>query len=51
MPVNKFNFPSTKSLILEFRKWSIYKVPYKDCNLFYIGQTKRNHETRLKEHL
>ena len=47
---NKFNFPSTKSLILEFRKWGIFKVPCKDCNLFYMGQTKYNLETRLSEH-
>ena len=45
-PVNKFNFPSTKSPIPEFHKWGIYKVPCKDCNLFY-NQTKRNLETSL----
>ena len=36
-PVNKFHFPSTKSLIPELHKWDIYKVSCKDCNLFYIG--------------
>ena len=28
--------------IPEFRKWDTYKVPCKDCNLFYIGQFQRN---------
>ena len=50
-PINKFNSPSTKSSIPEFRKWGICKVPCKDCNLFYIGQTKRSLETRLSKHL
>ena len=35
----------------EFLKWGIYKVPCKECNLFYIGQTKPNIETRLSENL
>ena len=50
-PINKFNFNSTKSPIPEFCKWSVYKVPCKDCKPFYIGQTKRNLQTSLSEHL
>ncbi|EFN66794.1 hypothetical protein EAG_01806, partial [Camponotus floridanus] len=28
----------------------VYKLNCKDCNLSYIGQTKRHLRTRLKEH-
>lgn len=49
-PVNKIQFPSTKSPVPEFHKWGIYNVPCNNCHLSYIGQTKRNLETRIKEH-
>ena len=49
--VNKCNFHLTKPLIPELYKWGIYKVPCKDCNLFYIGQTKCNLETCLSKYL
>ena len=29
---------------------AIYSIPCNDCNQEYIGQTKRQFETRLKEH-
>ena len=28
----------------------VYEVPCKDCDLVYVGQTKRNLNSRLKEH-
>ena len=33
----EFFFSSTKSPITNFLKCGIIKVPWKDCNLFYIG--------------
>ncbi|RNA33019.1 hypothetical protein BpHYR1_011025 [Brachionus plicatilis] len=29
----------------------IFKLQFKKCNLFYIGQTKRSFNTRIREHL
>ena len=34
----------------EQRKDAIYFIPCNDCNQEYIGQTKRQFGTRLKEH-
>jgi len=28
----------------------VYKIDCRDCDLSYIGQTKRHLETRVKEH-
>lgn len=28
----------------------VYKINCADCNKFYIGQTKKHFETRIKEH-
>ena len=40
-----------KSKIPEERKREVvYKVPCKDCNSVYVGETKRNLKTRLSEH-
>ena len=35
-----------------FNKWTdaIYSIPCNDCDNEYIGQTKRQFGTRLKEH-
>lgn len=45
---NKLN--STKDNIPELQKSGIYKISCGDCEKFYIGQTKRNLNTRYKEH-
>jgi len=29
---------------------NIYKIHCKDCDIFYVGQTKRQIKTRIKEH-
>ena len=34
-----------------YRLWAIYKINYRDCNQFYIDETKRWFETRKKEHM
>ena len=28
----------------------VYSIPCKDCDMSYVGQTKRKLETRIKEH-
>ena len=33
------------------RQGAIYQIPCKDCNMVYIGETKRSFETRKKEHI
>ena len=33
------------------RQGAIYQIPFKDCNMVYIGETKRSFETRKKEHI
>lgn len=42
---------STKDPVKELAKPGIYKISCSHCNKVYIGQTRRNLETRLKEHL
>ena len=32
------------------RQGAIYQIPFKDCNMVYIGETKQSFETRKKEH-
>ena len=32
------------------RQGAIHQIPCKDCNMVYIGKTKRSFETRKKEH-
>ena len=44
--------PSPKDhLDLNFRQGAIYEIPCGDCDLKYIGETKRSFNTRKKEHL
>ena len=33
------------------RQGAIYQIPFKDCNMVYIGEIKRSFETRKKEHI
>ena len=33
------------------RQSAIYPIPCKDCNMVYIGETKRSFEPRKKEHI
>ena len=33
------------------RQGAIYQIPCKDCNILYIGETKRSFETRKKEYI
>ena len=33
------------------RQGAIYQIPCKECNMVYIGETKRSFETRKKEHI
>ena len=40
---HKENIQSNKRL------GAIYQIPCKDCNMVYIGETKRSFETRKKE--
>lgn len=42
---------TTKDPIDKMEKSGIYKITCPHCSKIYIGQTKRNMETRLKEHL
>lgn len=42
---------STKDPIDEMAKSGVYRITCTDCRKIYIGQTRRNMETRLKEHL
>lgn len=42
---------STKDSIDQMAKSGVYKITCSHCNKVYIGQTRRNIETRLKEHL
>ena len=42
--------PSPNNLIKEELSGLIYQVPCADCNLIYIGQTKRSLKSRLTEH-
>ena len=53
-----FNFPNSigKNLVNVYQrlpqndKPGVYKIPCKDCNKVYIGQTGRNLNTRIVEH-
>ena len=52
---NRFNIKNltqanTKDTDPPNKKSGIYKVNCKDCCKCYIGQTRRNIETRMKEH-
>lgn len=42
---------STKDKTDVGQKGGIYKIECENCELIYIGQTKRNIETRFKEHI
>ena len=42
---------TTKDTIETLEKPGIYKVTCGDCDMIYIGQTKRRLKTRLNEHL
>lgn len=42
---------STKDPVDNMSKSGIYKITCPDCNKIYIGQTRRNLETRFKEHI
>ena len=42
---------TTKDTIETLEKPGIYKVTCEDCDMIYIGQTKRRLKTRLNEHL
>lgn len=44
-------FNNHKTKITADNKSGIYSIPCSDCNHNYIGQTKRNFSTRLKEHV
>lgn len=39
-----------KTKLKNNEKSGIYRIPCAQCNSVYIGQTKRNFETRLSEH-
>lgn len=54
-PVNHYSIKNlvnsnTKDVILTKKKSGIYQIECSDCNEVYIGKTKRNLETRTKEH-
>ena len=56
VPVNKLSVKNLikfdgKDKIPNLQKSGIYKIPCQNCNLCYIGQTKRNLLVRYKEHL
>lgn len=42
---------STKDPVDNMSKSGVYRITCPDCNRIYIGQTRRNLETRLKEHV
>ena len=33
------------------RQGAVYEIPCKNCNLVYVGETKRSFRTRIKEHI
>ena len=39
-----------KDLVGLDKKSVVYKIPCKDCNVSYIGETKRSFEVRTNEH-
>ena len=54
-PQNKFSIKNLlnsnlKDNIPPENKSGIYQINCKDCKKIYIGKTKRNLETRVKEH-
>ena len=46
------NYSKANSKEKEFpnKKSGVYSISYKDCDKVYIGQTKRNLDTHMKEH-
>ena len=53
-PINKLEYvlSSHKNRIDPFeRQGAVYPIPCKDCNLVYVGETKRSFRTRKKEHI
>ena len=44
LPSKDLHNPKEKSCI-------VYRVPCSDCNSVYIEQTKRDHKSRLAEHM
>ena len=55
VPTNKFSVKNlihsnTKDKIPVENKSGVYQIDCNDCDKIYIGQTKRNLKTRIKEH-
>lgn len=48
--LDKFIRKGKDCVSLEKRTEVVYKIDCRDCNMSYIGQTKRHLETRVKEH-
>ena len=55
VPTNKFSVKNlihsnTKDKIQVQNKSGVYQIDCNDCDKIYIGQTKSNLKTRIKEH-